>query len=265
MKKEKKVDLTSASAHGQKLAWPAPVPECHAAHAPAPASLLRSLTAWRPATGGGGRWPRSDQPVAPSRLSELRTPPHSPHSILSPPPSSLVQNPMGALATEHRHSSAATCSSTRASFSDSSCPRLRLALLHLMPQLADAIVNGKGSIWPFSTAAPWLELTRARGPRRRLVLLHLPPSFLVLRVCHDLAMLMRASPGLAVHGNGQRVAMQCHCSTIAAGEPRSCDLPLHLHLYLTQFDAGSVLVPSVSPATLPTASDRRSTAASARL
>jgi hypothetical protein len=38
----------------------------------------------------------------------------------------------------------ATCSSTRASFSDSSCPRLRLALLHLMPQLADAIVNGKG-------------------------------------------------------------------------------------------------------------------------
>jgi hypothetical protein len=104
--KGKKVDLTSASAHGRKLAWPAPAPERHAAHAPAPASLLRSLTAWRPATGGGGRWPRSDRPVVPSRLSEPHTPPHSPHSILSPPPSSLVQNPMGALTTEHRHSSA---------------------------------------------------------------------------------------------------------------------------------------------------------------
>jgi hypothetical protein len=71
-----------------------------------------------------------------------------------------------------------------------------------MLQLVDAIVNGKGSIWLFSTAAPWPELARARGPRRRLVLLHLPPSFLVLRVHHDLAMLTHASPGLAVDGNG---------------------------------------------------------------
>jgi hypothetical protein len=123
----------------------------------------------------------------------------------------------------------------------------------------------RGSIWPFSTAGTWPELARARGPCRRLILLYVPPSFLVLRVRHDLAMLMRASPGLSIHGNGQRVAMQCHCSTIATVEPKSGDPPLHLHLYLTQFNAGSMLVPSVSPATLPTASDRRSTAASARL
>jgi hypothetical protein len=59
--------------------------------------------------------------------------------------------------------------------------------------------------------------------------------------------------------------MQCHRSTIATGEPRSGDPPLHLHLYLTRFDAGSMLVPSVSPANSPTASDRRSTAAFAQL
>jgi hypothetical protein len=146
-----------------------------------------------------------------------------------------------------------------------------------MPQLADAICSiscpssqmpssmVRGSIWPFSTAAPWPELARACSPWRRLVLLHLPPSFLVLRVCHDLAMLTRASSCLAVDGNGQRVTMQCQRSTIATSEPRSGDPPLHLHLYLTRFDAGSMLVPSVSSATSPTASDRRSTTASARL
>jgi hypothetical protein len=71
-------------------------------------------------------------------------------------------------------------------------------------QLVDTIVNGKEvNLAIFCHHA----MAGAHGPCHRLVPLPLPPSFLALRVCHDLAMLTHASPGLVVARNGQHAAM----------------------------------------------------------
>ena len=87
---------------------------------------------------------------------------------------------------------------------------------------------------------------RADGP----ALFSLSPPFLALWVRRHLAVLTRASPDLAIAGNGQRAARQRRRSAIAVGEPRSGDPPLHIHPYLTRFGVGSTLVPSVSPGNL---------------